>query len=286
MIASPATASVITILNLKGGVGKTHATWLLAALCQERQRRLLAFDADTQANLTSSFLAQADGRPAIDALFDPAAEQAPNSIIRTTPFSQIDLVPGGMALARFDDSDQSRWEEVDLHMTLVDTVARLRANYDYIVFDCPPRLSLVSFAALCASDFVIIPMEAADWGAQGIVQVTAAIDYVQARYNPRLRLLGYLVSRFRRARKYQQNYLRQLRAHFGDLAFDTVIPDLAKFEQSVTDRIPITLHSPRSRAADIARQFFAEVERRTQGFGRVRRQRRRRRVPPAALTAA
>ncbi len=112
----------------------------------------------------------------------------------------------------------------------------------------PPRLSLVSFAALCASDAVIIPMEAADWGAQGIMQVTAAIVYAQRHYHPRLELLGYLVSRFKRARAYQQSYLRQLRQHFGEQAFDTVIPDLAQFEKSVPDRVPITLHARRSDA--------------------------------------
>ena len=94
------------------------------------------------------------------------------------------------------------------------------------------------------------------------VQVTEAIHYVRQRYNPRLQLLGYLVSRFKRARSYQQSYLQQLRRHFGDLAFDTVIPDLAQFEKSVTDRIPITVHAPRSTAAGIARNFFDETCRR------------------------
>jgi chromosome partitioning protein len=129
-------------------------------------------------------------------------------------------------------------------------------------------------------------MEAADWGAQGIMQVTAAIEYVRTHANGKLRLLGYLVSRFKRARAYQQSYLRQLRAHFGHLAFDTVIPDLAQFEKSVTDRIPITLHAPRSEEAGIARTFFAEVERRLQGFHRSGPPRRRPGVQRRALAAA
>ena len=77
---------------------------------------------------------------------------------------------------------------------------------------------------------------------------------------------GYLVSRFKRARSYQQSYLKQLRSHFGDLAFDTLIPDLAQFEKSVTDRIPITLHAPGSVEAGIARRLFDEVESRSQGL--------------------
>jgi len=144
----------------------------------------------------------------------------------------------------------------------------------------------VSFAALCASDAVIIPMEAADWGAQGIMQVTAAIVYAQRHYHPRLELLGYLVSRFKRARAYQQSYLRQLRQHFGEKAFDTVIPDLAQFEKSVTDRIPITLHARRSEEAAIARAFFDEVERRLEGHRRSRGSRSTPRLQHTAHAAA
>src|SRR5206468_11215591 len=114
----------------------------------------------------------------------------------------------------------------------------------------------------------------------------AAIRYVQRHQNRQLQLLGYLVSRFRRARAYQQSYLRQLRAHFGALAFDTVLPDLAQFEKSVTDRIPITLHAPRSEEAGIARQLFDAVERRRQGLGGSGPGSRQAHVRRSALAAA
>lgn len=261
-------AEVITVLNLKGGVGKTHTSWLIASVCQERQQRVLLVDTDTQGNLTSSFFAQADGKPGVEALFHPGGEANALALVRHTGFSHIDLIPAGPSLAPFDLSNQQEWEKAELQLALVDAVSQLRTQYDYIVIDCPPRLSLVSFAALCAADFSITPMEAADWGAQGIVQVSEAIRYVQKHYNRNLHLLGYVVSRFKRARAYQKSYLQQLRQHFGDQAFDTVIPDRAEFEQSVTDRIPITLHARGSDAAGIARQFFDEVE------ARIKRHRR------------
>ena len=234
---------------------------------------MLLIDTDTQGNLSNSFLDPANHQPGVEILFHPGSDTDIRSLIRTTHFSHIDLIPSGPALAPLDLSNQKEWEKADLHFSLVEAISQLKDQYDYIVFDCPPRLSLVSFAALCASDGVIIPMEAADWGAQGIMQVTAAIEYVEKHYNENLRLLGYVVSRFKRARAYQQSYLRQLREHFGPKAFDTVLPDLAAFEKSVTDRIPITLHARRSIAAGIARQFFDEVERRAQGVASFRRRR-------------
>lgn len=252
----------VTIINLKGGVGKTHTSWLIGSVYQEQGKRVLLIDTDPQGNLTGSFLEERDGQPGIEAAFDPSQDIEPTRLVRRTQWSHIDLIPSHPLLSKFDLSDQRRWEAADLQFALIEVVAKLRATYDLIVFDCPPRLSLASFASLCASDFVVIPLEAADWGAQGITQVSEAVKYVQSRHNARLQLLGYVISRFKARRAYQQSYLESLHTHFGRLAFDTVVPDLAAYEKSVTDRIPLTVHSPRSRAADIARAFVAELEQR------------------------
>jgi chromosome partitioning protein len=266
-------APVITVLNLKGGVGKTHCSWLLASVAQERGRRILLIDLDTQANLTRSFLETVDPKTSVAELFNPASDGTAAALIHRTAFSHIDIIPASTHLVPFDVSDQRVWEATDQHFTLVDPINAVRNQYDLIVIDCPPRLSLVSFAALCASDSVIVPLEAADWGAQGITHVAQAAEYVKTHYNPSLRLLGYLVSRFKPTRVYQQAYLKQLRDRFGEETFDTTIPDNALFERSVTDRQPITLTAPRSRSAHIARAFFDEVERRILGGAQGRRKR-------------
>src|SRR6266568_306909 len=85
-------AKVLTIINLKGGVGKTHTVWLLSSVCQQRSLRMLAVDTDTQANLTGSFLPDRDDRPGVDALFNPAANPNPVELIRSTRFSHIDVI--------------------------------------------------------------------------------------------------------------------------------------------------------------------------------------------------
>lgn len=256
----------ITSLNRKGGVGKTHLCWLIASLCQENGKRCLVVDLDPQANFTSSFLADDAVEVSVEQLFNPASDPDVRALIRHTAYEFIDVLPSSPRLESFNITERAAWENEDLHLSLSEAIDELQGGYDYILFDCPPSLSLVSYAALCASDYVIIPLEAARWGALGTQHIAAAVEEVQARFNDRLQLLGYVVSRYKQRRAYQQTYLQQLRGHFGDEAFDTVIPDLASFEKSVTDRIPLTLHSPSSHASHIARQFFAEVEERCQGF--------------------
>jgi chromosome partitioning protein len=256
-------ATALTVINLKGGVGKTHTVWLLAGVCEERGKRILVIDTDTQGNITRSLLPSGQSPiPGVEALFDPRTDTDPRSLIRRTNFAHVDVLPSSAVLAAYDLSDQRQWERSDLHFSLAEGLRDIRSSYDYLVFDCPPRLSLVSFAALCASDHVVIPLEAADWGAQGVIQVTRAVDHTRERYNPQLHLLGYLVSRFKRSRAYQRSYMAELRRHFGALAFDTVVPDLAGYEKSVTHSVPVTLHAPASNEAGVARELFDEIERR------------------------
>jgi chromosome partitioning protein len=251
---------VITSLNLKGGVGKTHVCWMLASVCQERSRRCLIVDLDQQANITQSLLPGHTTATGIELVFDPATEPDSTGLIHSTRYSHIDLIPATEHFARFDLSQPEQWERERLHTALADTLAEIVPHYDFVLLDCPPRISLSSYAALCASDFVVIPLEAADWGARGTATVRAAIDRVRDHDNPQLQLLGYVVSKFKRRRAFQMAYLAQIREAFGAEAFKTVIPDYARFERSVDNAIPITLHSPSSNASRIARQLFDEVQ--------------------------
>jgi cellulose biosynthesis protein BcsQ len=121
---------------------------------------------DGKGNLTSSFLNDDAPVPGIERLLHPGADGNLGSLIRRTKYSHIDFVPSSPAVAPFDLSNQADWEKSDLHLSFLHPINSVRSQYDYILLDCPPRLSLVSFAALCASDGIICPMEAADWGAR------------------------------------------------------------------------------------------------------------------------
>ena len=258
-------AKIITSLNLKGGVGKTHLCWLIAGVCQEQGRRCLVLDLDKQGNITSTLLGpEAAEMAGCESFFNPAIDPSINGLIAKSQHSHIDCIPGSFRLEQYNDTSPGNWEGTGLERSLVDPLNEVRQFYDYILIDCPADISLITYAALCASDFLMIPLETAQWGALGTQHVMTAFHHVQNRHNPALQLLGFVASRFKRGRKYQKQYLAELRQHFGDDAFETVIPDLSPFEQSVNDCIPIVLHSPTSHAASIARDFFREIEARTE----------------------
>ena len=230
----------------------------MASGCLAAGNRILLVDLDPQANLTSSFLSDGQNGRSVELLFDPTIDPDAESLIRRTAFDGVDLIPSSSRLEPANMTDN--WQDADLHLSLAEALAPIRSRYDYILFDCPPSLSLVSYAALCASDFVVIPLEAARWGALGTQHIAEAIELVQHRYNSELQLMGYLASRYKARRSYQQTYLATMREQCGDDAFETVIPDLAAFEKAVTDRTLISIHSPTSRANSIALKLFAEVE--------------------------
>lgn len=261
---------VLTSLNLKGGVGKTHLCWLILGVAHERKERCLVIDLDKQANITTSLVGEVSHRAGSDQFFNPTIEPEVSQLILPTSLAGVDLIPASFAIERFNKTNPDEWEQSDVHLSLVDPLREIAQFYDYVLFDCPADISLVTYAALCASDFLLVPLEAAEWGALGPQHILKTYEHVRENANDRLQLLGFVVSRFKRARIHQKEYLQQLRRHFGDDAFETVIPDSAKFEQSVNERVPITVHSPSSHASSIARQLFDEIDQRCHRFERSR----------------
>jgi chromosome partitioning protein len=135
MLPNRIRASAIAILNLKGGVGKTHTSRFLASVAQERKHRILLIDLDPQASLTRLFVEHVEPEQSVAELFNPAADIEPETLLNRTAFSHIDLIPSAPELSAFDISKQAHWEETDSHLALVDLIEQLRAQYDLIVID-------------------------------------------------------------------------------------------------------------------------------------------------------
>jgi chromosome partitioning protein len=179
-------------------------------------------------------------------------------VIRPTGIRGVSLLPSSAHLDAHNQPEPSSAGELQTALrTFVDEV---RDAFDVILIDCPPNLYLCSWAALVAADFVVVPFQPEDYGSQGITAIRSAIAEVQAKKNPGLRLLGYLLTMVQRRLGLHAAYDRQLRALYGEDVFGTVIPRAKDFAESVSARLPITSWKPRSIGALAVSALAAEIE--------------------------
>ena len=242
----------IAMLNRKGGCGKTSTCHHLAGAFAREGRRVLLVDMDPQASLTQGLFGpqvteSLDPRATVAGLFDDGVDPDPATLIRPTAFEKIAIVAGSNSL---DDYNIPRPQETgNLQLTLRQFLREARDHYDVALIDCPPNLSLCSWTALLAANSVVVPVQAEDYGAQGIVYIQRAFDAALAYHNPRLRLAGYLVTMFNKSLGIHTAYNHQLRTLYGDQVFETTVPLAKDYKEAVAARQPVSFYKPRSAAA-------------------------------------
>jgi chromosome partitioning protein len=214
-------------------------------------KRVLLIDMDPQASLTQGFFGpQAtealDHRDTVVALFDDRCDPDPARIIRPTAFDRLSIAAGSNDLERHNVPEpEAAGEYQRVLRTFVREVA---PAFDVILIDCPPNLHLCSWNALLAADWVMVPLQAEDYGAQGITHVQRAIDAALAKYNPTLRLLGYLVSMFQKRLGVHAAYDHQLRQLYASDVFTEFVPNAKDFKEAVAARKPLAAYKPRCAA--------------------------------------
>ena len=254
--------AIITLLNQKGGVGKSTTTFHLGGALARMGRKVLVVDNDPQSSLTQGILGT-------DAAIEIAAEQSlaavyagepvgPADLIRATPFAGLHLLPNSEHATRFNLAEPHRlgWEE---QTALVEFLRDAAPGYDVVLVDCPPNLYLATWAALAASDALIIPVQPEDYGIQGLASVERSINLVRAAINPNLAMLGVLVTMFGARKSVHQAYDAILRETYGDRVFATNIPDAIDFPEATMHHAPLAWHKPRSAAAKAVASLAAEV---------------------------
>jgi chromosome partitioning protein len=253
---------VVAMLNRKGGCGKTSSVKHLAGAYAKSGLRVVLGDLDPQASLTQGlFGPQAtEAMPkdrTIAAVFDDACDPDPDDLIVPTEFDGISIIPGSNFL---EDYNLPRPQETgDLQLALRRFLKEARGVADVTLLDCPPTLSLCSWSALLAADFVVVPVQAEDYGAQGIVNIQRAFDLALSKYNPQLRLAGYLVTMFNQSLGIHTAYSTQLRTLYPGQVFDNVVPLATVFKEAVAARMPVSHYKPKSAAAKAIKAVADEL---------------------------
>ncbi len=255
-LTSHGPARIISMVNQKGGVGKTTSTVSLGAALAGYGRRVLLVDFDPQGALSVALGINAYEltRTVYDVLTDPNCPI--RDAIIATEVEGLDLLPSNIDLSA---AEVQLVSEVGREHALARALAPIIADYDVVLIDCQPSLGLLTVNALTASEGVIIPMETEYFALRGVALLKDTIDKVISRLNPGLRIIGVLATMYDPRTLHSREVLQTVRGAFGDAVFTTVINRTVKFPDAAVAGEPITSFAPSSEGAVAYRQLAREV---------------------------
>lgn len=249
-------ATIISMCNQKGGVGKTTSTINMGACLAEYGRKVLLVDLDPQGALSAGLgLTHDDIEDTIyDVMLD--SHTSIHSAIQHTGVPGLDLVPANIDLSA---AEIQMVNEVGREHTLARALRPVRRDYDFIIIDCQPSLGLLTVNALSCSQGVIIPMECEFFSLRGLALLTDTVEKVSDRINFDLEVMGILVTMFDRRTKHAREVMSRVVDYFGDKVFDTVITRTVRFPETSVAGEPITTWAPNSPATQQYRNLAKEV---------------------------
>ena len=253
-------AKIFCVANQKGGVGKTTTSVNLAAGLAKIGQRVLMVDLDPQGNATMG--SGVDKRQLTASIYDVLLESSTVAQARTTSEKLVAAGCGYDVLGANRELAGAEVELVDVERRerrLKAALAEVEQDYDFILIDCPPSLSLLTLNGLCCAHGVLVPMQCEYFALEGLTDLVNTIKQVRANLNKDLAVIGLLRVMFDPRITLQQQVSEQLKAHFSDKVFDTVIPRNVRLAEAPSYGVPGVVFDPASKGAQAYVAFAQEL---------------------------
>lgn len=236
---------IISIINQKGGVGKSTTAINLSAALGEQGKQVLLIDLDPQGNTTSGLGVEKSqlNKCIYNVLLDDTELE---EIIIPDVCKGLDLAPSTINLA---GAEVELVAEMARELRLKDAVGKMRGKYDYIFVDCPPSLGLLTVNALVAADKLIIPIQTEFYALEGVTKLLESMKRVKSRLNPSLEIFGILLTMYDGRTTLSRQVAAEVRKYFGNQVFETIIPRTVKLSEAPSYGIPITQYDPLGKGA-------------------------------------
>lgn len=253
--------NVLSIVNQKGGVGKTTTTVNLSAYLANHGKKVLVIDLDPQGNATSGY--GFDKSTLEASVYDLLVNDTPiTEVIQTTDRENLDMCPTNMDLAGAEVELVSAMSRETILKRAIDSIS---SNYDYVLIDCPPSLGLLTINALAASSGVIVPIQGEYYALEGLTQLIDTINLVRKHLNPTIGIFGVIITMFDGRTQLARQVTEEVRKYFGEKVFSTVIPRNIRLAEAPSFGKTIAEYDPKSRGGrayeELAEEVIARVSR-------------------------